>query len=482
MARPDIPPSSSSGGRPLGPEEVRRLQTAHEAAVAALEAAVRDTTRLTRLFMILSEPAPLPVLLDRVLSTLSELFSSDVVVLLQRGEGGDFLPLAGIGIPEDRAQLPVPAAEGSLPGAALRTRSPVSAEGGRVPAELADLGVQSAVWLPVLGDHGVAAVLLLARCQLHAFTPAEVGLLTVMAHRIAVVLEGARADALLREAQDRLLQTEKLALAGKLAGSMAHELNNPLACVRANLEQLRGRLAGVAGLFGAALSAARFLELQPGAAAQEHARALRSFLDGENEPVAELHEVLADSLEAASRMSRLVATFTRLATADRPVEPQRTEVRAVIAECVADLPADTGRPGLVHELAHGPPCVAWISPSVLKVGLTGVLRMLLSPGLRRVDPARSVVIRAERHDGRPTVVVSDPGLLLSEDERRAIFDPRLEVVDTPAGRTVRLSLLAALSYQLLRGCGAEVTTAVHGAQGATIRILLPPPPGAGAGG
>lgn len=481
MGSPERPPStSSSGDGPLAPEEVRRLQAAHEAAVAALQTAVRDTTRLTRLFTILSEPAPVAVLLDRVLATLSELFSSDVVVLLHHREDAGFLPLAGIGIPEDRAQLPVSGAEGSPPAAALRTRSPVAAEGGRVPAELAELGVQTAVWLPVLGDHGVSAVLLLARCQLHAYAPAEVGLLTVMAHRIAVVLERARAEELLHEAQERLLQTEKLALAGKLAGSMAHELNNPLACVQANLGQLREHLAAIAGLFGAALGAARFLEVQAGVEARDHARALRAFLDARNDVVAELHEILSDSLEGASRMTRLVSSFTHLATADRPVEPQRTEVRAVIAECLADLPADTGRPRLVHEPADGPPCIAWISPSVLKMALIGVLRMLLSPGLRRTDSAQTVVIRAERHEGRPTVVVSDPALLLSEDERRAIFDPRLEVVDTPTGRTVRLSLLAALSYQLLRGCGAEVSTTVHGAQGLTVRILLPGAPGAGA--
>jgi hypothetical protein len=78
------PPDSSTA---LGPEEVRRLQAAHAAAMTALEAALRDTTRLTRLLTILSEGAPLDTLLDRVLSTLSELFVSDVVALLQRARG-----------------------------------------------------------------------------------------------------------------------------------------------------------------------------------------------------------------------------------------------------------------------------------------------------------------------------------------------------------------------------------------------------------
>src|SRR5512142_2720812 len=94
---PDIPTS-------LRPEEVRRLQSAHAAAMAALEAALRDTTRLTRLLTILSEGAPLEQLLDRVLSTLSELFLSDVAALLERRSGTAWAPRAAVGIPEDQME------------------------------------------------------------------------------------------------------------------------------------------------------------------------------------------------------------------------------------------------------------------------------------------------------------------------------------------------------------------------------------------
>lgn len=480
---PPSPPDSEA--RSLGPEEVRRLQAAHAAAVKALEEAIRDTTRLTRLLTILGEPAPLLVLLDRVLSTISELYSSDVVVLLGCSEPAPFVPLAAIGIPEDRIQLPMSAGEGTALAATLRSNAPVRAVEGAapppLPPELIDLGVRVAAWLPVIGDEGVAAVMLLGRCRHQPFVGADLDLLMAMGYRIAVVLERARAEQLLHDARERLLQTEKLALAGKLAGTVGHELNNPLAAVRSNLGQLQRHVPTIAGVFRAAGRAASFLEGLRNPEAARHAEALRAILEGGDELIDELEEILADSIDGALRIGRLVSSFMRLASADRPVEPERQDVRAVIAECVADMPPSTGRPRLVHEAADEPPCVAWIAPAVLKAALTGLLQILLAPGLQRTDPSRAVVIRADRREGRPMVSVSDPVLVLSDEERRAIFDPRVEEVETPGGRTVRLSLLATLSYQLLRGCGGEVSTVVHGPHGLTVRILLPAPPEAGGG-
>ena len=69
-------------GAKAHPEKLSLLKAERDAALQAAQAAVRDTTRLTRLLTILGEPAPLSRLLDRVLSTLSELFTADIVVLL----------------------------------------------------------------------------------------------------------------------------------------------------------------------------------------------------------------------------------------------------------------------------------------------------------------------------------------------------------------------------------------------------------------
>jgi signal transduction histidine kinase len=340
------------------------------------------------------------------------------------------------------------------------------------------LGVQTAVWVPVVGDTGVEAVLLLARCRVQPYPQTDLDLLGAMAYRIAVMLERSRAETRLREAQDRLLQTERLALAGKLSGSMAHELNNPLAAVRSNLEQLHGQLPTLTGVFRTASRARALLATVPGSEAAAVVRDLDACLEGSDAFAADVEEILGDSVESVRRMGQLVGSLLRLSAAEH-FDPELLDLRVAVAECVADLPPDTGRPALQHEPGDGTPCMAWIAAAALKVALTGVIRMVLSPGLHRTDPARSVLIRVEQYRGRPAVVVTDPVLVLEEEERRAIFDPRMEEVETPRGRTVRLSLMATLSYQLFRGCGAEVSTETLGEEGLTVRVVLPAVPGVG---
>ncbi len=184
-------------------ESMFRLRAARDAALREAEAAVRATTRLTRLLTILSEPAPAALLLDRVMSALSELFSADIVVLLDPGGTGTYCPLAAIGIPDDRLNVPWSAAENGNVRMAMAARTPiltdpVGADQGADP-QLRELGAQTAVWLPVVGTHDARGTLMLARCHRTPFLHTEVDLLTAMAYRIALVLEQTQRSAQLEQ-------------------------------------------------------------------------------------------------------------------------------------------------------------------------------------------------------------------------------------------------------------------------------------------
>ncbi|MDK9706552.1 MAG: ATP-binding protein [Desulforhopalus sp.] len=192
-----IPPPSDTDG-------LCQLRASRETALQAAREAVRDTTRLTRLITILNDSGPLHLLLDRCLSTLSELFLADVVVLLDPVGTGRFSPLAAIGLPEDIAGLPFSDEDSSLIRLLLQTGLPIRMEifdsARKVDSQLLDVGAESIIGLPVHGTHSVHGALILARCRPEPFSDADLGLLKTMAYRIGRTLT---------EAQ-RSLQFEKL--------------------------------------------------------------------------------------------------------------------------------------------------------------------------------------------------------------------------------------------------------------------------------
>jgi signal transduction histidine kinase len=96
--------------------------------------------------------------------------------------------------------------------------------------------------VPLTRDSAVEGVLLLARTEPGAFTPRQVELVQTFADQAVIAIENARLFSQvqertkelslsldeLRTAQDRLVQTEKLASLGQLTAGIAHEIKNPL--------------------------------------------------------------------------------------------------------------------------------------------------------------------------------------------------------------------------------------------------------------
>ncbi len=190
-------------------EDRRRLRMTKDSALTAAREAVRDATRLTRLLTVLNDSGTLDALLERALSTLSELFAAEVVILLDPAGTGSYAPLASVGLPDDAAiSVFSDDPDGNI-ARTMREGGPlllqdVGAE-GTVEPQLAELDVETVIYLPVAASHGARGVLILARCLRRAFDYAEVGLLTAMAYRIGLAVEQAQRRAQL----ERIVHSER---------------------------------------------------------------------------------------------------------------------------------------------------------------------------------------------------------------------------------------------------------------------------------
>jgi diguanylate cyclase (GGDEF)-like protein/PAS domain S-box-containing protein len=197
-----MPSSQSDSGKTTSPSQqvgnvdLIQLQVARDSALQAARAAIRDTTRLTRLLAILGEPGPLSDLLDRALSTLSELFTADILVLLDPRGSGTSVPLASVGLPEGAIHLPFADEPSSLLGRLMQEAVPIEqTEASRdlqVDFQLLDLGAETIIGLPVAGSHAMRGALILARCRPEPFAASEIDLLATMAYRIGLALEEAQ--------------------------------------------------------------------------------------------------------------------------------------------------------------------------------------------------------------------------------------------------------------------------------------------------
>ena len=144
--------------------------------------------------------------------------------------------------------IPITPERGSVSGRALLEGRVV-----HIPDILADAefaypenqrlgGFRTLLGVPMLREGVPLGVLTLSRSEVRPFTDKQVELVTTFADQAAIAIENVRlfesveartrelAQSLeeLRTTQDRLVQTQKLALLGQLTAGIAHEIKNPL--------------------------------------------------------------------------------------------------------------------------------------------------------------------------------------------------------------------------------------------------------------
>ena len=155
--------------------------------------------------------------------------------------------------------IAIEAGRGTVVGRSLLKRKTVQVHDVQADPDyvLARGGHRTVLAVPMLREGVAIGVLALTRGEVRPFTGKQIELVTTFADQAAIAIENVRlfdnveartqelAKSLeeLRTTQDRLVQTQKLALLGQLTAGIAHEIKNPLNFVN-NFSGISAELIG----------------------------------------------------------------------------------------------------------------------------------------------------------------------------------------------------------------------------------------------
>jgi len=97
--------------------------------------------------------------------------------------------------------------------------------------------------VPILLAGKVLGVINLYVREGHRYAQREEEFLTAIANTLAGVIERKRMEKELRETQEGLIRSERLAAIGQLAGGVGHELRNPLGAIKNATYYIKGKIA-----------------------------------------------------------------------------------------------------------------------------------------------------------------------------------------------------------------------------------------------
>ncbi|MCX5892414.1 MAG: PAS domain S-box protein, partial [Deltaproteobacteria bacterium] len=229
-----------------------------------------------------------------------------------------------------------------------------------------------------------------------------------------------------RKFEAQLLQSQKLAALGVMAGGIAHEIRNPLAVCS---------------------SAAQFIM--------------------EDDISADFRRECAEKIHAGiQRASMIIENLLRFARPSVKTEPKEVDLTALLEETVS-LVSNQARIQKIELQAQLPP------QPVLIGGMEGLLQQaflnLLLNAIKAMPDGGVMSITLGISEGEAWVTISDTGLGIAPDDLNNIFDPFFTTA--PAGKGSGLGL--SICYSIIKQHFGTITVESREDRGSTFAVRLP---------
>ena len=270
------------------------------------------------------------------------------------------------------------------------------------------------------------------------------------------------AYARLRDAEEQLLQSDKMASIGQLAAGVAHEINNPIGYIYSNLGTLGEYINNLFRVIGAYEKALRGLSTDGQERRSELAEIKQQveydFL------IKDLPNLLAESREGIERVRKIVQDLRDFSRAGYEEEWTLADLHRGLDSTLNIVWNDLKYKCEILRNYGEIPQIECLPSQLNQV----FLNILVNAG-HAIEQRGTITISTGREGERVFIEIGDSGKGIAAENLGRIFDPFFTT--KPVGQGTGLGL--SLSYSIVRKHGGHIDVQSRVGGGTRFRIVLP---------
>ena len=263
----------------------------------------------------------------------------------------------------------------------------------------------------------------------------------------------------LEQAQNQLLQQDKMASIGQLAAGVAHEINNPVGFVSSNLHTLRQYIQSLMQLVDVQ---ARVCAAPADAAAVAELKRVEQALELDYLKE-DLPQLLDESAEGLARVKKIVQDLKDFSRVDQS-DWQQADLNAGLESTLNVVRNEVKYKCEVVKQLGTVPLVTCLAGQ-----LNQVFMNLIVNASHAIADQGTITLSSGTSDGWAWVQVDDTGRGMSEDVRRRVFEPFFTTKEVGKGTGLGLSL----SFSIVQRHQGHIQVRSTPGVGSTFRVCVP---------
>ncbi|MBV1908274.1 MAG: GAF domain-containing protein [Kangiellaceae bacterium] len=272
------------------------------------------------------------------------------------------------------------------------------------------------------------------------------------------------AEAELRDNQEMMHQSAKMASIGVLAAGVAHEINNPIAFIKSNLQSVREILEDLAPLRELYRLYFDRGELRTiDIAVQQKELEKIQFDDEPEELFEDLPEIISSSLDGTSRVIQIVSELKEFSHLDKET-PKPENINELLDKAISLGTNELKyKANLKLNFTDLPEIECWGDK------LVQVFLNLLINAAQAIDKRGDITIKTTRFDNELTIEITDTGKGMSAETKEKMFDPFFTTKSVGVGTGLGMHI----SYKIIENHQGRIRVESVLGKGTSIFIKLP---------